>query len=192
MRIMAGGSRGRWFKSVPKEFPVKPISARIKKSVFDILRPRLSGARFLDLYAGTGAVGLEALSRGAASCTFVDNDKRCLALIEENLKRLGLAAAGRAVYGGCTQDLSWLPFRGGLAAYDLIYCDPPYRDQSNAPLNLGTASLARVAEAGLLDPAGWCLLQRHKKEAVETPAGWERFRVERYGDTEVDFFRKAP
>ena len=97
MRIIAGESRGRALKSVPKEMMVKPISARIKKSVFDILRPRLGGARVLDLYAGTGAVGIEALSRGAACAFFVDADKLCISVIEENLKRLNLAAKGRPV-----------------------------------------------------------------------------------------------
>jgi 16S rRNA (guanine966-N2)-methyltransferase len=189
MRIIAGGQRGRWFKSVPKDLPVKPISARIKKSVFDILRPRLQGAHFLDLYAGVGAVGLEALSRGAASCLFIDKDKRCLEVIEGNLKRLGLPG-GRATYGDCRQDLSWIPFRGGRAQYDLIYCDPPYRDEEDRPLDYGTESLARVAEAGLLAPDGVLMIQRSRRAKVEAPAGFEVYRVERYGDTEVEFLRK--
>src|SRR4051812_20641982 len=106
MRILAGGQRSRRFKSVPTSLPVKPISSRIKKSVFDILRPRLEGARFLDLYAGTGSVGLEALSRGAASCFFVDRDRRCLEVIEQNLKALSLGVRGRTSFGDVLQDLS--------------------------------------------------------------------------------------
>lgn len=190
MRIIAGGSRGRWFKGAPKELPVRPISARIKKSVFDILRPRLAEARVLDLYAGTGAVGLEALSRGARSAFFVDRDKRCLAVIEENLKRLGLAARGKTCYGDALQDLSWIPFRAGLDAFDLIYMGPPYRDDEGRMLAYSTPTLARVAEAGLLAPGGWALLQRYKKEKVELPPGFERFRQERYGDTDVEFLRR--
>ncbi|MBI3289667.1 MAG: 16S rRNA (guanine(966)-N(2))-methyltransferase RsmD [Elusimicrobia bacterium] len=192
MRIIAGGSRGRWFKGVPKDFPVHPISARIKKSVFDILRPRLEGARVLDLYAGTGAVGLEALSRGARSAFFVDRDKRCLAVIEENMKRLALTAQGKACYGDILQDLSWIPFRAGVECFDLIYMGPPYRDADNNMLAYSTPTLARVAEAKLLAPGGWALLQRYKKEKVELPAGLERFREERYGDTDVEFLRPAP
>ena len=124
MRIIAGASRGRWFKGTPKELTAHPISARIKKSVFDILRPRLGGARVLDLYAGTGAVGLEALSRGASSAFFVDRDKRCLAVIEENMRRLDLASKGRACYGDALQDLSWVPYRAGVAEFDIIYMGP--------------------------------------------------------------------
>ncbi len=190
MRILAGESRGRRFKSVPKTLPVKPISSRIKKSVFDILRPRLGGAKFLDLYAGTGSVGLEALSRGAESCFFVDRDKRCLAVIDENLKTLGAAARGRTSYGDILQDLSWVAFRAGASAFDLIYLGPPYRDEEDRPLAYSSPSLARVMEAGLLAPGGWALLQHHVKEEVAVPAGLERFRREKYGDTFVDFHRR--
>ncbi|MCM2303642.1 MAG: 16S rRNA (guanine(966)-N(2))-methyltransferase RsmD [Elusimicrobia bacterium] len=191
MRIIAGESRGRALKSVPKEMMVKPISARIKKSVFDILRPRLGGARVLDLYAGTGAVGIEALSRGAASAFFVDADKRCVAVIEENLKRLNLSAKGRACYGDILQDLSWISFRAGVSEFDIIYMGPPYRTEDNKMLAYSTPTLARVAEANLLAPGGVALLQRYKKEKVELPAGYEKFREERYGDTDVEFIRRA-
>jgi 16S rRNA (guanine966-N2)-methyltransferase len=191
MRIIGGDNRGRSLKSVPKEMMVKPISARIKKSVFDILRPRLDGARVLDLYAGTGAVGIEALSRGAASAFFVDADKRCVAVIGENLQRLGLAAKGKASFGDILQDLSWIPFRAGVSQFDLIYMGPPYRAEGNKMLAYSTPTLARVAEADLLAPGGWALLQRYKKEKAEVPAGYEKFREERYGDTDVEFIRRA-
>jgi 16S rRNA (guanine(966)-N(2))-methyltransferase RsmD len=191
MRILAGDSRGRRFKSVPKSLPVKPISSRIKKSVFDILRPWLGGARFLDLYAGTGSVGLEALSRGADSAFFVDRDKRCLAVIDENLKALGLAGKGRTAYGDILQDLSWVPFRAGVSEFDLVFLGPPYRTEENAPLAYSTPSLARVIEAGLAAPNALVLVQHHIKEEVAVPAGWERYRREKYGDTFVDFHRRA-
>jgi 16S rRNA (guanine(966)-N(2))-methyltransferase RsmD len=192
MRILAGDSRGRPFKSVPKSLPVKPISSRIKKSLFDILRPWLGDARFLDLYAGTGSVGLEALSRGAASAFFVDRDKRCLAVIDENLKALGLSAKGRTAYGDILQDLSWVGFRSGTPAFDVVFLGPPYRDEQNTPLHYSTPSLARVVEAGLPAPEALIIVQHHTKEEVDVPAGWERFRREKYGDTYMDFHRRAP
>lgn len=191
MRILAGESRGRRFKSVPKTLTVKPISARIKKSLFDILRPRLGGSRFLDLYAGTGAVGLEALSRGAESCFFVDRDRRCLAIIDENLKTLGLAGRGRTAPGDVLGDLSWIAYRAGVSSFDLIYLGPPYRDEADRPLRFSTASLARVAEAGLLAAGGLILLQHHVKEDVSPPPGYARGRREKYGDTFVDFYRAS-
>jgi 16S rRNA (guanine966-N2)-methyltransferase len=188
MRIQAGQHRGRWFKSVDKELPVKPISARIKKSLFDILRPRLGGA-FLDLYAGTGAVGLEALSRGAEFAFFVDKDKRCLAVIDENLKRLGFAAKGRTAWGDILADLSWVGYRSGRERYDIVFLGPPYRTEDNTPLQFSTPSLGRVAEAKLLAPGGWAVVQHHLKEKVETPPGLAHFRQEKYGDTLVDFYQ---
>ncbi len=191
MRILAGEHRGRPFKSVPKSLPVKPISSRIKKSLFDILRPWLSGAKFLDLYAGTGSVGLEALSRGAESAFFVDRDKRCLAVIEGNLKALGAADRGRASYGDVLQDLSWIPYRAGVDAFDVIFLGPPYRDEEDRPLAYSTTSLTRVIEAGLPAPRSLVVAQHHVKEDVRVPAGWERFRREKYGDTFVDFHRRA-
>ena len=191
MRIIAGESRGRALKSVPKEMMVKPISARIKKSVFDILRPRLEGARVLDLYAGTGAVGIEALSRGAGFVFFVDADKRCIAVIEENIKTLGFAAKARACYGDILQDLSWVGYRAGHNDFDIIYMGPPYRTEDDKMLAYSTPTLARVAEANLLAPGGIMLLQRYKKEKVELPAGYEKYREERYGDTDVEFIRRA-
>jgi len=191
MRILAGESRGRKFKSVPKSLPVKPISSRIKKSVFDILRPRLGGAKFLDLYAGTGSVGLEALSRGAESCFFIDTDKRCLAVIDENLKSLGFSARGRTSYGNVLQDLSWVSYRAGVASFDLIYASPPYRDEQNRPLSYSTPSLSRVIEADLLAPGGLLIVQHHVKEELSIPFGYERLRREKYGDTYVDFHGRA-
>lgn len=192
MRIIAGESRGRALKSVPKEMMVKPISARIKKSVFDILRPRLGGARVLDLYAGTGAVGIEALSRGAGFAFFIDADKRCVAVIEQNLKILNLAAKGRASYGDILQDLSWVGYRAGMSEFDIIYMGPPYRTEDNTMLAYSTPTLARVAEANLLAPGGIMLLQRYKKEKVVLPDGYEKYREERYGDTDVEFIRRSP
>lgn len=186
---MAGDSRGRRFKSVSKDLPVKPISARIKKSVFDILRPRLGGAKFLDLYAGTGSVGLEALSRGAEFAFFVDYDKRCLAVIDANLAALGLQARGRTGQGDILQDLSWVGYRAGVSQFDLIYLGPPYRTPEDKPLSYSTPSLARVIEAGLPAPDALVMVQHHVKEEVSVPAGWERFRREKYGDTFVDFHR---
>ncbi len=188
---MAGESRGRRFKSVPKDFPVKPISSRIKKSVFDILRPRLAGAKFLDLYAGTGSVGLEALSRGAESAFFVDYDKRCLAVIDENLVALGLQSRGRTGQGDILQDLSWVGYRAGVSQFDIVFLGPPYRTPEDKPLSYSTPSLARVIEAGLAAPDALVIVQHHVKEEVTPPAGWERFRREKYGDSFVDFHRAA-
>lgn len=189
MRIIAGALRGRTYKA--RENPaVRAISGRIKKSLFDIIKGLLPDSRFLDLFAGTGAVGIEALSRGAASVVFVDLDKACVAEIDGALKRMGLAGKGKALFGNALSDLSWLPFRAGVQQFDLIFLGPPYKDLEKRPLAFSGPALQRVADAKLLAPAGWVICQHQVKEDVPAPAGWDRVRREKYGDTFVDFFRE--
>ena len=191
MRIIAGSLRGRSIRGSGKDWGVRPISGRIKQSLFDILTGLVPGARLLDLFAGTGAVGIEALSRGAAFVFFVDLDRRCMDLITSNLAASGFADRGRVHFGDVLSDLSWVPFRSGTAQYDLIFMGPPYKDAMKKPLAYSTPALARVAAAGLLAPRGWAVCQHHVKEAVAAPAGWSMVRREKYGDTFLSFFRHA-
>ena len=190
MRIIAGALRGRRVK-FRDQAGVRPISGRIKQSVFDIIAGLVPGAKVLDLFAGTGAVGLEALSRGAELAVFVDLSKACVAQIEQALAKTGFKSKGRALMGNALSDLSWLPFRSTIAQFDLIYMGPPYKTDEGRPLAYSTPSLAKVVEAQLLAPNGWLMLQHHVKEDVSLPPGLERFRQEKYGDTHVDFVRRA-
>ena len=191
MRIIAGSARGRRILSVPKDMPVRPISDRIKQSLFDILRPRLPGSRFLDLFAGTGAVGLEALSRGAEAAVFVDGDPRCVKVIERNLDRTGWKARGKVFRANILASLSWVSYRASLEAFDIVFLGPPYKDEQKRPLQYTQIVVANIAAAGLLSPDGWIVAQHQKKEAVATPEGLECFRRSKYGDTLVSFFRRA-
>src|SRR5882672_7574901 len=97
MRIIAGTAKRRSLKSPAESLGVRPILARIKKSLFDIIRPWVEGSDFLDLYAGSGSVGIEALSRGARSATFVDMNPNCLSIIRQNLSKLRLFDRARLV-----------------------------------------------------------------------------------------------
>lgn len=189
MRIISGQLRGRHIKGAGKDWGVRPISGRIKQSLFDIITGLLPGAKFLDLFAGTGAVGIEALSRGAESVFFVDMDRRCLDLVERNLAAAGFAERGKAHFGNALSELSWVPYRSGVAQFDIIFLGPPYKDETKRPLAYSTPVLARLAEAGLLAPKGWAICQHHVKEDVRAPAGWAMVRREKYGDTHLDFFR---
>src|SRR5258705_316135 len=108
MRIIGGTAKRRGLKSPSPSLGVRPILARIKKSLFDILRPQLEGSDFLDLYAGSGAVGLEALSRGANYATFVDTNPNCLSIIRQNLSKLQLFERARLVRADATKGLSVL------------------------------------------------------------------------------------
>lgn len=190
MRIIAGQHRGRTY-AASKDPLVRPISGRIKQSLFDILRNLVPGARVLDLFAGTGAVGFEALSRGAVAAVFVDHSSRCLKEIEINAKKLGFSDKIRTQPGNVLEDLSWIPFRTGLQQFDIVFMGPPYKDRDRNPLSLTSPALARVAAAGFLAPGAWVVAQHHLKEPVEAPPGLTMARRERYGDTYLSFFRPA-
>ncbi|MEK7747239.1 MAG: 16S rRNA (guanine(966)-N(2))-methyltransferase RsmD [Elusimicrobiota bacterium] len=190
MRIIAGSARGRKLLSVPKDSGVRPISGRIKQSLFDIIRPRLPGSRFLDLFAGTGAVGMEALSRLAEAAVFVEREKLCVSVIERNLVRAGWATKARVLRASALGPLSWIPFRSGTSRFDLIFMGPPYKDRDKRPLFYCRSVLESVAVSGILADDGWVVAQHHQKEDPAAPAGLERFRVERYGDSRLSFYRK--
>ncbi|HVE14101.1 MAG TPA: 16S rRNA (guanine(966)-N(2))-methyltransferase RsmD [Elusimicrobiota bacterium] len=190
MRIIAGSARGRKILSVPMKMrSVRPISGRIRQSLFDILKPKITASRFLDLFAGTGAVGLEALSRGAESVVFVERDPKCVAVIEKNLVRVGWDKKAKALRGDATSPLSWLSYRSGVSEFDLIFMGPPYVDAEKRPLALSTGVLAHIAQAKILEKRGWVIVQHHQKEVPVAPPGLEQFRQSKYGDTRVSFFR---
>lgn len=191
MRIIAGTARGREILSVSKKMMVKPISGRMRQSVFDILRPKVTGSHFLDLFAGTGAVGLEALSRGAARVVFCEKDGRCMKTIEKNLEKFEWADRGKAFRADVTEPLSWIPFRSGVEEFDLVFLGPPYRTEDNTPLALTNPVLRRIAEADFLADTAWVVAQHHRKENPGEAPGLAAFRQEKYGDTNITFYKKA-
>ncbi len=190
MRIIAGGLRGRRIRTA-REPGLRPISGRIKQSLFDIIAGLVPGARFLDLFAGTGSVGLEALSRGAGFVFFVDSNRRCVEALSRILEGMGLAGRARVQRGDALGDLSWIPFRAGVPDFNLVFLGPPYKDDQKRPLAYTTPALRRVAEAGLLVPGGLLIAQHHVKEEVEPPEGFRLSRREKYGDTYLSFLRPA-
>jgi len=189
MRIIAGSMRGRFIASVPKTKNVKPISSRIRQSVFDILRPYLPGAVFLDLYGGVGTVGLEALSRGAASVVFVEKAGLCVKIIEKNVESLGFKEQAKVLRADVLSGLKWLEHYANYEGYDIIFLSPPYRDEENLPLSYTSKTLALIAEGGIMGPKCLIVAQHHKREKIEIPPGLEGTRQEKYGDTLVDFVR---
>ena len=189
MRIIAGTARGRKLISVSKNLPVKPISDRIKQSVFDIIRPRIPAAIMLDLFSGTGNVSMEALSRGALKAVMVDKEPACLKAATRNLQHLGFEDRGKVLKGDLLKDLKWLGAYSGADKYDIIFMGPPYRDIKNIPLSFSGPVLASVAKAQLLAQNGIIVLQHHKNETFEVPSPLEVYREEKYGDTLVHFLR---
>lgn len=156
MRVIAGSRKGRRIEA-PKGVVTRPTSDRVREAVFSILRS-VEGARVLDLFAGSGAMGLEALSRGAASCLFVERDRSACRVIERNLARLGLAG-GRVRCADAARAL-----RGEVEAgrrYDLVFVDAPYQDWSRhepalrelLPPVLAEGGRAVVETAAAVEPA---------------------------------------
>lgn len=172
MRIVAGKYRGRKLAEFAGQ-KIRPTPDRVKESLFQILGPRLAGARVLDLFAGSGALGLEALSRGAADAVFNDISAENLAVLGKNLRLLG---EERRVYS--------LPFETCLARaegkFGLIFCDPPYAE------NFCAAVLSAVAARGLLEEDGLVVYESEREETP--PAGWKLSDRRAYGRTKVFFF----
>src|SRR5262245_34703505 len=146
MRVIAGRLKGRRLKA-PTWEGMRPTSDKLRETLFNILAPRIDGARFFDGYAGTGAVGIEALSRGAGHVTFVDQDRRATKLIAANLiacvpsEALAEEGDGAADYTIETGDVATL-LRGHSAALDLIWLDPPYDADSSEALLAAAGALA--------------------------------------------------
>lgn len=183
MRVIAGQLKGRRLKP-PTWDGVRPTSDKLRETLFNILAPRLPGARVLDGYAGTGAVGIEALSRGAAHVTFVDNDRRAQALVAENLAHCGVAEGYAIIRDSVSRALASLRALGTGDAFDIILLDPPYGDHDVQ------AMLAVLKVAGeLVRPRGVLVLEHAKRHPAPEAAGrLVRTRDVASGDSALAFY----
>ena len=150
MRVIGGEFRSRRLKSVPG-LATRPTPDRLRETLFNILAPRIGGAVFVDAYAGTGAVGIEALSRGAARCVFVENGRRAVEAIRENLHLLGIEGRGSVVAGKVVAAMGW------LEAPDILFLDPPYEMEGEYGAALGVANILRDKE----------ILEAARREALD-------------------------
>jgi 16S rRNA (guanine966-N2)-methyltransferase len=162
MRIIAGEWRGRKLVA-PAGRETRPTADRTRETLFSMLASRLGNfeaLRVADLYAGSGALGLEALSRGAAHATFVETDRAAIKAIDANVEALNVRdrVAVRAMSAAA------LP---AAEPFDLVFADPPYE------LGSGTAAAQAVAQAGWLAPGGWMATETHRGDAVTPPGDWE-------------------
>ncbi len=188
MRIIAGQYRGRVLKS-PPSMQIRPTSDRLRETLFNVLAPRMSDARFLDLCAGSGAVGIEALSRGAAYVTFVDRARKMCGLVEANLDLLGVPEdETEVVMSEATDYLRRTVARGNHhSPYTIAYFDPPYALDYLPVLDLfGTHS------ATLLAPDGLLVVEHHHKNALKDATGHiRRWRILKQGDSALSFYERA-
>jgi 16S rRNA (guanine966-N2)-methyltransferase len=195
IRIIAGTLKGRRLET-PNWEGLRPTSDRLRETLFNVLAPRIAGARFLDAFAGTGAVGIEALSRGAAAVTFVEQDRRALRLIEGNLERCGvkdryaIIRAGFAEFSPNEAGAPVLSEAGAVApaeskGFDLLFLDPPY----------GQAELVESLEAAapLVGPGSLLVIEHAwRDEAPVEVSGLRRTRQLRSGDSALSFYDRHP
>ncbi len=182
MRILAGTLKGRALVT-PRGATTRPTADQVRLALMDALAPRLAGARVLDLFAGAGGVGLEALSRGAAHATFVERDGRALAALATNVRALGVAGRARLLRAGLPGALARLAAEGA-PPFDVVFLDPPYDD------DLVPATLAALAAGALVAPGAVVVAQHFTKRAPAAAYGaLVAFRTRRFGETTLTFFR---
>ena len=180
MRVIAGRFKGRRLKA-PTWEGLRPTSDKLRETLFNILAARVDGSRVLDGYAGTGAIGIEALSRGAAHVTFVDKSRRAAALIAENLQGCGVEGGYTIECAEVAAALDGLP---AADAFDLILLDPPY-DHAHVIPTLEAAA-RRLAGDGLV------VLERATRREPPDCAALVRTRDVKSGDSSLTFFERRP
>ncbi|MCD7802625.1 MAG: 16S rRNA (guanine(966)-N(2))-methyltransferase RsmD [Clostridiales bacterium] len=179
MRVITGTARGRRLGELKGE-ETRPTTDQVKEGVFNVIQFDIEGRRALDLFAGTGQLGIECLSRGAASCLFVDQRREAVALIRQNLKHTGLEAGARVVQGEALRCL-----KSQREPFHLIFLDPPY------DTDLLENALKTIADIDILSENGIIICEsRVEKELPALSAPYRKDRTYRYGKIKVTLYRK--
>ena len=183
MRIISGIYRGRVLKS-PSDNKTRPTSDRLRETLFNVLMPQITDeTRFLDLCAGTGAIGIEALSRGAAFVTFVDKSKKACALIEENLDSLDIPDEKTEIF---SLDADNFTGREHAASWDIAFYDPPYDSDYSLVLYEFGSDMTLLSDGGLL------VVEHHSKKTIPDEIGTlRRWRLIKQGESHLSFFERS-
>jgi len=180
MRVIAGSLKGRRL-GAPTWDGLRPTSDKLRETLFNVLGPRVAGARVVDGYAGTGAVGIEAMSRGAMSVVFVERDRRAAALVGANLSRCGLADGCAIIRAGFVEAARALP----PASFELVLLDPPYEE--------GDLEAVVAAAAPLVAGGGWLVLEHaRRRNGPSGGADLDRARVVTSGDSALSVYQWRP
>ena len=186
MRIISGEYKGRLIQ-FPKH--IRPTQDKVRQSIFDVLAGVVKGSRVLDLFAGSGALGLEALSRGACGVCFVDIDKRCTAIINKNLEHLGVVKSEAVEARNFTNDAfrSIKILEKKKEVFDIVFLDPPYHRE------LAKKALKTLSESAILPTRSFVIVEHSKKDelGVFSPK-LTLIKVITYGDIKVSFFSNDP
>lgn len=185
MRVVSGTAGGVPL-ACPRTLDVRPTMDRVRGAIFSSLAEQVPGARVLDLFAGSGSVGIEALSRGAQSAVFVERDRTAVEFIRRNLAKTRLEAAAQV----CPLDVFKYLERRGETRFDLILADPPYTSAAQ-PIDFAARLLLPGAVDAALAEGGIFVLEKSPQHALEFPGGWEIRRQKRYGSTELLFLVRA-
>ena len=189
MRIIAGTYRSRILKGL-KGLALRPTSDRLRETLFSVLGPEVSGSRFVDLFAGTGAIGIEALSRGAREVVFIENHPPAVKLIRRNLESLEITSGATVHTADALRGLELLVSKnkGATPGFDFIFLDPPYAAAADY-----TRVLEFLGSANLLASGGVVIAEhRSKFELPEEIGALRRVRVLKQGDAALSFYRRRP
>lgn len=182
MRIIAGAYKGRNLKA-PPSMNVRPTSDRLRETLFNVIAPRIEDARFLDLCAGSGAVGIEALSRGASYATFVDRSRRSCKLIEANLELCRIPEEQHEIYSAEASEFLRQTKSG---PWDIVFFDPPYKEDYLKALEFLGSHTSKL----LSDEALVVAEHHHKNSLPETIGKLKRTRVLKQGDSSLSFYQQ--
>ena len=190
MRISAGTAKGRptaakrFLKKTSDGERLRPTSSKVREAIFDILRGRIEGAGFVDLYAGTGTVGLEALSRGAGRAVFVEPDELRVNAIADSLARFGFEQRAAVIKGRAEEFLAKTSDRN--EHYDIFFVDPPYHSEESEKI------VPMIDEMGLLNDDGIVIVEHFfKRKMPETIGSLNIHKRYKYGDTMLALYRKV-
>lgn len=185
MRVIAGTLRRRTLEA-PAGLGTRPTSDRLRETLFNVLAPRMDGARFLDLYAGSGAVGIEAASRGAESVVVVERAESALKVLRANLERLGLRSAVRVEAVSVGAFLRRVRPDSSTMHFDVVFLDPPYEAAEEYAMAMG---LLGGAASGLLAEGAVVIAEHRRKEKLEDRYGvLHRVRILEQGDAALSFY----
>lgn len=187
LKVISGTACGRVLKTLPiSDLSIRPMLGRIKKSVFDMIRSKIPCSVFIDLFAGVGSIGIEAISRGAEKVIFVELSNISLSLIEHNVSMLGFGDRARIIKCDIIKNFAILQGK-----YDVIFVSPPYRDKNKNMLAFTYSVLRNSVKYDILKGDSILITQRHIKEYVGDVPGLECFRSEQYGDTLISFYKRV-
>lgn len=182
MRVITGFAKGRKLKC-PSGRNVRPTSDRVKEALYNILGSKVIDCIFLDIFAGTGNIGIEALSRGAKFCCFVDNDNNSIKYIRENLTMLNLSKNSVIIQKDVSEALEI--FKENRTRFDIIFIDPPYYN------NLIEEPLKKISTYKLLNEDGLIIAEHHKNDILrDTYDTLRRIRIQKYGETILSFYKE--